>query len=194
MSVVKLQKFSMDSRFPFIMYDYVSDGRRRVSVDFLVMTVPKDKIRPKMTDTGLELQVGMIVPAFFADARRLMAANTGDAGFTRDTHKATAFKDAALKLHDHHDSFDDDDIIGNPQRIKLPFKCEEQIVDWEVQAFENDDQELTDGLGGSQFYFVLSVDLVSVVKERERRKKGGFRVVSSPVQAGAGAAENMSDA
>jgi hypothetical protein len=183
MSVVKQQKFSMDHRFPFILYDYVSDGRRRISVDFLILTVPKEMIRPKMDDTGTELQVAVVVPPFFADADRLMAANNAP-GFTQDTHKATAFKEAAMKLHNHHQSFDEDDIIGNPQRIKLPFQCEEHIVEWEVQAFENDSQALTDGLGGSQFYFVLSVDLVSVVKARKKKEKGGFRVISSPGRSG----------
>jgi hypothetical protein len=169
--------------FPFIVYDYISGGRRRVSVDLLVMTVPKDMIRPKMATNGLELHVGMVVPPFFADADRLMAANEGDAGFTEDTHKATAFKDAAIKLHEHHRSFDgEEEIMGTPQCIKLPFKCEENIVDWEVQAFEDDGDELVDSLGAPQFYFVLSVDLVSIIKPREKKKKGGFRVIGSPPQ------------
>jgi hypothetical protein len=90
-----------------------------------------------------------------------------------DTHKATAFKEAAEKLHAHHELFDDETIIGTPQRIKLPFKCEEVIVDWEVQAFENDREELTDGLGGTQFCFVLSIDLASVTKARKKKPKGG---------------------
>jgi hypothetical protein len=99
MSVVKMQKFSMDSRFPFILHDCVSGGRCRVSVDFLIVTVTKDMVRPKMADSGLEPQVAMVVPAFFAeDVDRLMAANVGDSGFTEDNHKATAFKEAAMKL------------------------------------------------------------------------------------------------
>jgi hypothetical protein len=77
-----------------------------------------------------------------------------------------------MKLHDHHESFDEDDSVGDPQRIKLPFQCEQHIAHWEVQAFENDSQELTDGLGGSQYYFVLSVDLASVVlMERKKRRR-----------------------
>jgi hypothetical protein len=181
MSVVKMQKFSMDSRFPFILHDYVSGGRRRASVDFLIITVTKDMVRPKMADSGLELQVAMVVPAFFADADRLMAANVGDSGFTEDNHK-----EAAMKLHDHHESFDEDDVVGDPQRIKLPFQCEQHIAHWEVQAFENDSAELTDGLGGSQLYFVPSVDLASVVMERKKKEKGGFRVISSPAQGASG--------
>jgi hypothetical protein len=190
-AVVKQKKFSMDTQFPFIMYDYVSGGRRRVSVDLLVLTVTKDMLRPKMAASGLELQLGTAVPSFFVDAQRLMAANKDDSGFTNDTHKATAFKEAAEKLHAHHESFDDETIIGTPQRIKLPFKCEEVIVDWEVQAFENDSQEVTDGLGGTQFCFVLSIDLVSVTKAREKKPKGGFRVVTSPSRGGGAGADNM---
>ena len=51
-----------------------------------------------------------------------------------------------------HVVVDEDDIIGDLQRVKLPFKCEQHIVEWEVQAFENESQELTDGLGSTQFY------------------------------------------
>jgi hypothetical protein len=92
-----------------------------------------------------------------------------------------------MKLHDHHESFDEDDsVVGDPQRIKLPFQCEQHIAHWEVQAFENDSQELTDGLGGSQYYFVLSVDLASVVMERKKKEKGGFRVISSPARGASG--------
>jgi hypothetical protein len=179
------QKFSMDAQFPFICYDYLSKGRRRVSVDFLIMTVSKDMVRPKMAANGLELHVGVAVPSFFADENRLMTSNDGDPGFTEDTHKATAFKEAATKLHEHYQSFDEEEIIGAVQRIKLPFKCEENIVDWEMLAFENEDTGLTDGLGPPQFYFVLSVDLVSTIKPREKKKKGGFRVISSPSRAAA---------
>jgi hypothetical protein len=55
-----------------------------------------------------------------------------------------------------------------------------------VQAFENDSTELTDGLGSPQFYFVLSVDLVSIIK---KKKKGGLHFIGSPAQGNA--PENM---
>jgi hypothetical protein len=186
-----MQKFSMDSRFPFILCDCVSGGRRRALVDFLIVAVTKDMVQPKMADSGLEPQVAVVVPAFFADADRLMAANVGASGFAEDNHKAAAFKEAAMKLYDHHESFDEDDIVGDPQRIKLPFQCEQRIAHWEVQAFENDSAELTDGLGGSQFYFVLSVDLASVVMERKKKEKGGFRVISSPARGASGDGASM---
>jgi hypothetical protein len=117
MSVVKPKdEFSMDIQFPFMMYDYDSDDCHRVSVDFLIMPVSKDMVRPKMAANGLELHVGVVVPSFFADADR--------PGFIKDTHhKAMAFKEAATKFHEHHRPFDKEEIMGAPQRIKLPFKC-----------------------------------------------------------------------
>jgi hypothetical protein len=52
-----------------------------------------------------------------------------------------------------------------------------------VQAFENEEEELTNDLGSPQYWFILSVDLVSVLKPCERKKQGGFRVMASPAWA-----------
>jgi hypothetical protein len=63
----------------------------------------------------------------------------------------TAFKEAATKLHEHHHSSDYTEILGAPQHIKLSSKCENSVVDWEVNAFENEKTELTDDLGSPQY-------------------------------------------
>jgi hypothetical protein len=185
MSVIKPKQkklFSMNVEFPFILYDYTSDNRRHVSVDFLILNVPKDMLRPKMAADGSELHLGLVVPPFFARADRVMVVNEGDSDFGKDTHKSNAFKEAARKLHEHHQSFDDEKIMGAPQIIALPFKCEENIVDWELHAYDNESEEMTEDLGSPQFYLVLSVDLVSIIKPREKKKKGGFRVIKSPAR------------
>jgi hypothetical protein len=35
-----------------------------------------------------------------------------------------------------------DELIGDPQRVKLPFPVEDEIVNWELLAFTNPDEEL----------------------------------------------------
>ena len=71
-----------------------------------------------------------------------------------------------------------DDLNGSVQRTKLPFRCEEYIISWEVQAFENEDDELTHSLG-QQYFFVLSVELVSAEKMKKQKTAGGFVMFKS---------------
>jgi hypothetical protein len=185
MSVIKPKQkklFSMNVEFPFILYDYTSDNRRHVSVDFLILNVPKDMLLPKMAANGLELHLGLVVPSFFARADQVMVVNEEDSNFGKDTHKSNAFMETARKPHEHHQSFDEDEIMGAPQIITLPFKCEENIVDWELHAYDNESEEMTEDLGAPQIYLVLSVDLVSIIKPREKKKRGGFRVITSPTR------------
>ena len=63
MSVTKpQQKFLMDVQFPFIVYDYVSDNRCCISVDFLLYAVSKSMIRPKMAANGSKFHLGLVTP------------------------------------------------------------------------------------------------------------------------------------
>ena len=73
--------------------------------------------------------------------------------------------------------------LGPPQKIQLPFKVEQDFYKparhsdsegWEVQLFDNDDQVLEEelGVGVSADFFILSVDMVSVVKPKQKRSKG----------------------
>jgi hypothetical protein len=70
--------------------------------------------------------------------------------------------------------------------VKLPFAVEDKIAGWELQAFQNPDESFGDMLGGKQFFFVLSVDLIGVAKVKKTKKNGGFRVFGSPNDNGAG--------
>jgi hypothetical protein len=110
MSVIKPKEkklFSMNVEFFLHFDDYTSNNRRHVSVDFLILNIPKAMLRPKMAANGLELHLGLVVPPFFARADQVMVVNEADSGFGKDTHKSNAFKEAARKLHEHHQSFDE---------------------------------------------------------------------------------------
>ena len=67
--------------------------------------------------------------------------------------------------------------------VKVPVDCEEDI-EWEIQFYINDEDELMDQLGGVQFFSILSVDLTAIAKARAQ---GRARVIGAvPMQAQAG--------
>jgi len=177
----------MDLQFPYLMYNYKEAGRGRVAIDFLVIAMSESNYRPLVAAAGKELHIGMAIPKFFVKKSRLMAAHGDDNKFTDDTHKATAFEDLVDSV-DKQFGLDKDgaeklDLFGKPMVVKLPFPCEEDLVSWEMQAFENDDEEFTNNCAGIQYFFVLSVVLQSQEKKKEK-KKGGFRVFASPTKEG----------
>ena len=78
--------------------------------------------------------------------------------------------------------------------IKLPFKCEKQIVAWHCDLYHGD-AEVSASLGEQQYFSVLRVDLVSIKQVQHRRNRGTMRVVGSPAladhRAAAAANNNM---
>ena len=64
-SDIMVKKVGIDFVMPFIQYDYIEENRRHVTVDFLVLTLNKDKFSPRVLADGKELHVGTTVPSFF---------------------------------------------------------------------------------------------------------------------------------
>lgn len=187
------KKYSMDVSFPYLMYDYVEDGRERVTIDFLVFGTAKKNLRPAVASGGNELHLKVVIPEIFTVQSRMLVAGA-EKNVTKNTHKATAFSKLAAEVEKKHgDGSSEEPIIGNPQRVKLPFACEEEIVDWEVQVFDNDDPDFIDELGSEELYwFVLSIDLVSTTKAHNPKKKGTLRKFTSPSKKSAND-ENMAE-
>lgn len=181
MSVSSSSKaWDFSAKYPFMMPKYVNaDGRRGVSVEALVPTRLKEEFKVD-TDGPHTLCISEIVPEFFYEKDRLMLANADDNEFTEHNHKATAFQDVAQDIQETHDF--EETIWSAPEKFTLPFACEEEIVDWELQRFVNDTAELTDELGGQQFYTVMVVELVSAVKPK-RKVRGRTRIIGTPQQA-----------
>jgi len=116
-------------------------------------------------------------------------------GFGKNTHRAIAMGEVCEDIEKQHEDVKADTtiIIGEPQRVKLPFPCEEEIVHCECQLNENDDQECTDDISVTTHFNVLSLDLVGAAK---KKKKGSTQAIGLPVQSpapamhtGAGAAK-----
>jgi hypothetical protein len=168
--------FNMNFFSPYILYTYIEEDVRMITIDFIVIGQSKSAYRPRVASDGHGFQLGMVVPNFFAQEDRLQAAHYTDTGFNEDTHKATALREIVAKYTDNLDA--EEPLIGEPMQIKLPFKVEEEIVKWELLAFDNS-HEFSEEIGNQQYYFVLTVDLVAVEKVKKEKKAPTFRMLGS---------------
>ena len=173
----------MKCNYPYLMYAWKdARDRKRLTVDFLVHNIPEENFHPKIIKTGMQLELGTVVPPFFLGKRCLVDATSEniDASkrLTINHHKATALAEAADEVRKEHEY---GDVIGL-QKISLPFQveldfCSDDGPGWELAVFEHDDEEMQDLC---QAYFVLTVELVSIVKPRKNKVRGNLRIVSSP--------------
>ena len=79
------------------------------------------------------------------------------------------------------------ELLSDGQVLDLPFKCETDFFKedpfndydgWEVQLLDNEDQELFQELEREESeFFLLSLDMVSVVKPKAPKSEGGMRRV-----------------
>jgi hypothetical protein len=168
--------FNMNFFSPYILYTYIEDDLRMITIDFLVIGQSQSAYRPRVISDGYGFQLGMVVPNFFAQEDRLQIAHGLDLGFNEDTHKATALREMVAKYTGNLDP--EEPLMGEPMQIKLPFKVEEEISKWELLAFDNSD-EFSDEIGNQQYYFVLTVDLVAVEKVKKEKKAATFRMLGS---------------
>ena len=174
----KPSSFSTGFAFPYILYKYVEDNRRKITIDFLVLGMHRSMYRPIISSDHKSLLLGVVVPAFFTDQNRLQLAHGLDDTFTEDTNKATAFQEVTATMTNHLDA--ETPLIGAPQVVRLGHEVEEEIDSWELQAFENDDPRFTNLVGENQHFFVLTVDLFIAGKVKKQRKVGGMRILGSP--------------
>ena len=205
LSKMTLQKgsYSMAIMCPYIMHDYVEQGRKLVSVDFLVPNQHRRFFRLSIVDNKI-LELKIIIPKTFCNAGRMMAANADKKKFSKDTHKATAFSEkckevvkemgVAVKI-DHDTGEEEIEVSSGVQQIVLPFEVEEDLCrgkkdegdGYEVLGFENDDDVLFAELNEvSTHLFILSVDVASNEKKKKKKKKkkarGAMRKIKSPIK------------
>ena len=174
--------FSMGFSFPYIMYKYVDENRRKITIDFLVFGVQKAFFKPKVVQDGRAIQVGVRIPDFFPDDWRLQVANTNSRSFNTNTNKATALREVVAKICDEQDD-NQDGFIGPPQVIKLTDKVDEEILYWEIHAFENDCAKMaTKFAGNQQYFFILTIDLLVVERVKKVNRRGAMKVFASPIR------------
>ena len=68
-----------------------------------------------------------------------MQANKAGGRFTENTDKATSYEKVVQAIEDQFADDDRQEVKGNPQRVPLPFKCESETSNWEIQFFLNSD-------------------------------------------------------
>jgi hypothetical protein len=78
-------------------------------------------------------------------------------------------------------------VLGKPQLIRLPFKCELRLRQNECLLFDGDPDVIneisTPQAQLPQFHTVLTVSLNSIEESTDMRNTGGLRVVGSPILA-----------
>ena len=138
------------------------------------------------------LTLTTFIPEMFPGVDRLDQAHGNNQGFNDSTHMNTAYKKLANATKDQFDNDVNREIVycGDPQQVELPFPCEDDTLAFEVQYFPNDEDELTDALGGLQFHSVLSV-VVRAIHKPKQRVAGGIRVVGGYQQQQGGNNANM---
>ena len=97
------------------------------------MSVPKEMCTQSLP---MVLQLGGMIPPRFMMEECLVQANERDCSFNSNMHKATAFKAVCAKIAVHHgEERTEEPILRKLQHVPLSFKCEDEILDWEVQEF-----------------------------------------------------------
>lgn len=128
----------------------------------------------------------ILPPRLTEDCRFCLLSDVKD--FMVDTHRNTGYKKVLDKINLDYDDGNDGllPLVGDPQRIRLPFLCEMDTIEYEV-IYGFNTTTTDDGNGNQvpihnqlnmnrQFFATLSVELISVVK-RNQRRRGGARVV-----------------
>ena len=125
----------MDFSFPFIITTFNQDFDVMCKVELFTHFLLKEYFQPETLNRGSVLEIQCMVPHMFANEERVLQANSENQGFNYNTHEAQAHKDACEMIDNY---FPNSVMIGNNQKIKLPFPCDERIVSWECQAYAND--------------------------------------------------------
>ena len=136
---------------------------------------------PFVDNDMVTVGVRMIVPAIFAQKQRLLLAARIDANST----KAAAFEKECQKIDEDFDFTTTGFKSKTAHTVKCPYKVESIIVIWEVLYYPNGDEELLDLLGNQQFYGILTMELRSFDKPKQRTAGRG-RVIGGGAGGGAG--------
>ena len=157
--------FLIDKQFPFIMYDYMNEGQCYVSVDFLICGTSKSNICLQVDSSGMSLLLNIVVPLQFICEDQLLKVNNENLTFNNNTHKPTAFMQCVEKIFSVEKVFSQDcngnvdhPILGELQVVALPFKCEQDIVEWEIQGNETEDEDFTNDSGSISLIIFFLLD------------------------------------
>ena len=174
MNKLDVSNESYSARFvaPTLAYDYRTDSRDWVSVDFYTPALSKKRFLPRLDPSNASnLLLGFIVPDALVHPRRLAATFGGKQDFNNSTAKNQSYKKLAARVKEdcYEEMIQAAPIVAeNPQEVPLPFDCLEEI-EWDKVYLPNNDPDLTERLGDNmQFHGILTVSLKAVEKVKTR--------------------------
>jgi hypothetical protein len=168
--------FTMDVSFPFMVKTFFHNGVKMCTVELFVHTQDISHFRVAVAKGRKVLKVGMCIPEWFGKEDCIRAAKKTDATINANTNEVTAHEDSVQAIRKMYQG--KDEVIGKPQLIALPFQCEEEVDNKEIQIFFGD-KELSEGLKAQQYASVLVVDLISTEKKVNKKKKGKIVIIGS---------------
>ena len=179
MSLSAKQVYSMDCKYPYMMYAHLIDRREHLNIDVFVFTLLSTLFKLKIAgDEGTKLLLYTLIPIKYVSEGRLNRTNHDVGDFNANTHENTSYKELARQVKtDHQDERNPQlTVIGSPQVFDLPFPCEDEVV---FNVVYDRNRSLDEVLQNHrQFNAVLQVRLVSVVKPQED-VRGGFKILES---------------
>ena len=178
MDITSRQSYNLGMVAPYLMYSHMVDEREHLKIEYYVPALHRSSFLPRRHPSDPnKLLGGVVVPSLFADKERQNLVHHGDADFNQNTHMNTSFKKLLEQVYSDLDDGNPGgpSFLGQPIESVLPYPCEEEI-DWEVQYYPIDNDDLTDDIGAEQFFAVLTVSLISIVKPKHRAA-GRSRVI-----------------
>jgi hypothetical protein len=188
MSGSKLYDYAWKHPFHCLTYNQGLDVICKV--EFFVPVLPENYFFLDVVNNGTLLEVRTRIPNHMFMEERVLASNSGVAGFNANTSEAQAHKDLCEYVVVDNENGLTGVIFGQPQLVELPFQCEERIVTWEIEAFTNDLENMNETFGAQQYHTNLKVVLRKL--KTKRRIQGRIRVVGNLVDDGV--SENDDDA
>ena len=163
--------------YPYCASKFESSNTLFCSVDMCVPGGSTKTYTPGLVDDGMAVQVDSVVPSYFFQKGRLLAAHP-DLG--QEDHRVTEFKQLCDRAKQEHATYEG----GKPkfvakQKIKLPFKCVKEDMQYELQAFTLKDKDFTKEHRGAAKMFVFSILLKAAKQpERKRANQGTARTIA----------------
>ena len=103
--------------------------------------------------------------------------------YNKNIHEHTAFDEAVEKIKNEYEYEDENDKIYGPcQKVRLPYQCDLEIKNWEVQFHRHNDcpEEFFENTGSADnpnwnltdhlYYAILVVELVSAEKKKNKTR------------------------
>lgn len=150
---------------------FKNDASQRIMrVEVCIPALSKKQIKVEVSKDGKTLLFATYCPVGFYKANRLTADEIPAAlRFANEHYVPQALKEAGRgviedalitgRMHQNKKS-----ILGDPVKIRLPFKVEQHIIKMEINVMGHDDRRLREGHQG---FFILMVELEDVVKPKK---------------------------